>query len=193
MEADIIMDATVSREADPLGIVPTASTTAALAIGDALACALMAAREFTSDDFARLHPSGQLGRNLNLCVADVMHQDIEVAWAFPDDTLRDVVIAMTEHPLGAACVRDAEGYLVGVVTDGDVRRALQCHDSITWISVGEIMTSDPITVTPDISLADAVHIMEDRPSQIYVLPVIDDQRRCKGLLRLHDIYQPTLE
>jgi arabinose-5-phosphate isomerase len=143
-------------------------------------------------DFARYHPSGQLGRNLLLRVADVMHVGAEVAWVSPDDGLREVVISMTRHPLGAACVVDKKQNLLGIVTDGDLRRALQKHEDIRGLKASEIMTSRPIAVSAELSLREAGQVMEDRPSQISVLPVVDDQQRCVGLLRIHDVYQVGL-
>jgi len=191
-QVDVVLDARVAREADPLNLAPTSSSTVALALGDALAAALMQARKFSDVDFARYHPSGQLGRNLLLRVADVMHVGEEVAWVSPGDSLRTVVIAMTKHPLGAACVVDKEGILHGIITDGDLRRALQSHDDIRPLTATAIMTPHPVAVGPTAILRDAASIMEDRPSQISVLPVLDEAQRCVGLLRIHDVYQTGL-
>lgn len=189
-QSDIVLDARVNHEADPLAIVPTSSTIVTMAIGDALAAALMCARGFKELDFARFHPGGQLGRNLTLHVEDVMHRGEQVAWVHADTRLRDLVIAMTGKPLGAACVIDADWHLLGIVTDGDVRRALQKFDDIRPLQAGDVMTVNPIFATPDITLGRAAQIMEDRPSQISVLPVIEPQSRvCLGLVRLHDIYR----
>lgn len=192
-EADVVLDARVDREADTLNLAPTCSTTAALALGDALAVALMHARNFTKDDFARYHPAGQLGRNLWLTVADVMHRGEAVAWVGPETPLRQVIIAMTERPLGAACVVDEAGNLLGLITDGDLRRALITRQDIRGVKAAEIMTARPTTITPGASLKEAAQLMEDRPSQISVLPVVEpSSRRCLGLIRIHDIYQPEL-
>ena len=189
-QCDVVLDARVNGEADPLGIVPTTSAVVTLAIGDALASALMSAREFTEMDFARFHPGGQLGRNLILHVQDVMHHGEQVAWAKISTPLRDLVISMTSKPLGAACVVDDAGNLLGIVTDGDVRRALQKYDDIRPLTAGDVMTANPISATPDITLGRAAQIMEDRPSQISVLPVIESASQvCLGLVRLHDIYR----
>jgi len=187
--ADVILDARVQREADPLGIVPTASTVVALALGDALAAALMSARKFTEQDFVRFHPAGQLGRNLYLHVIDVMHRLEEVACVKPETSLREVVIAMTRHPLGAACVIDEAYHLIGLITDGDVRRALQKYDDIRPLCARDVMTPNPIRVAPEVTLGRAAEIMENRPSQISVLPVVETESgKCLGLIRLHDIY-----
>jgi len=188
-EMDVVLDASVTREADPEGFTPTASSAAALALGDALAIALMQARSFTAEDFSRLHAGGQLGRNLRICAGDVMHRGDEVAWVKPEDSLKHVVIAITKHPLGAACVVSPAGLLTGLITDGDVRRALQDHDDIRTLRASDVMTPRPSTLSPDTLLHDALAFMEDRPSQISVVPVVDDTGMCLGLLRLHDIYQ----
>jgi len=188
-EADALLDAAVEREADPLGLAPTSSAVVAQALGHALAAALAQARGFTEVDFARTHPSGQLGRNLSLRVADVMHGLAEVAVTAPGNKMRDVVVAMTHRPHGAACVVDKRGHLAGIVTDGDIRRALQKHEDIRPLTVADVMTANPVRITPDILLGDALRLMEDRPSQISVLPVVDAKGQCLGLLRLHDIYQ----
>jgi arabinose-5-phosphate isomerase len=188
-EMDVVLDASVAREADPEGFTPTASSAVALALGDALAIGLMQARGFTSRHFSRFHAGGQLGRNLRLRVADAMHRGDEVAWVKPDDGLKQVVIAMSRHPLGAACVLAPSGLLAGLITDGDVRRALQDHDDIRTLSAADVMTPKPSTLSPDTLLHEALAFMEDRPSQISVVPVVDKTGLCLGLLRLHDIYQ----
>lgn len=192
-ECDLVLDASIHHEADPLGIVPTTSALVTLALGDALACALMSRRGFAQADFARFHPAGQLGRNLLLSVADVMHAHPKFAHLGADATLRDAVIAMTQFPLGAACILDADTALLGILTDGDIRRALQAEEDIRTLKVSQFMTRKPAYVYPDTSLSDAAKIMEDRPSQISVLPVLaHDEKTCLGLLRIHDIYQPNL-
>jgi arabinose-5-phosphate isomerase len=188
-EVDILLDASVRAEADPHNLAPTSSAAVALALGDALAVAVMQGRRFTPEEFAVYHPAGQLGRNLELKVGEVMHGSADIAWGRPGDSLRSIVIGMTQHPLGAACVTDEEGRLAGLITDGDLRRALERHDDIRPLSASDIMTRTPTTIGPDARLHEALRLMEDRPSQIYVLPVIDPQtQRCLGLLRLHDIY-----
>jgi len=192
IEADVVLDGRVAREADPLGVVPTASAVVALVLGDALAAALMVARQFTEQDFVRYHPGGQLGRSLSSQVSDVMHRGREVAWVKPEQSLKEVVIALTERPLGAACVIDEDLCLIGLITDGDVRRALQKYDDIRGLYARDIMTRHPVTVHPEVSLKEAARIMENRPSQLSVLPVLETGRKhCLGLVRIHDIYQVT--
>jgi len=191
-EMEVVLDASVLREADPEGFMPTASSAAALALGDALAIALMQARGFTSQDvLLRFHTAGHLGRILRplMPVRDVMHRGDEVAWVKPEDSLKHVVIAMSQRPLGAACVVSPAGLLTGLITDGDVRRALQDHDDIRTLRATDVMTPRPSTLSPDTLLHEALAFMEDRPSQISVVPVVDETGMCMGLLRLHDIYQ----
>jgi arabinose-5-phosphate isomerase len=154
---------------------------------------LMMARRFTDQDFARYHPAGQLGRNLWLKVIDVMHRNDAVAWVKPETTLRQVIIAMSERPLGAACVVDENFLLLGIITDGDLRRVLLTHEDIRELRAAECMTRQPITTTPEATLKEATRLMEDRPSQVSVLPVVDARNQCcLGLIRIHDIYQPEL-
>ncbi len=187
-KADVVLDGAVEREADPLALVPTASTTLSLAIGDALACVLMKARAFQPEDFARFHPGGQLGRNLLMRVCDVMRRRDEVAVIAPATPMREIVIEMTRRAHGAACVLE-EKRLVGLITDGDIRRALQKHDDIRGLLARDLMTPNPVCVGPDAMLAQALRMMEDRPSQISVLPVVGADGALAGMLRLHDAYQ----
>jgi arabinose-5-phosphate isomerase len=191
-QMNVVLDASVVREADPEGFMPSASSVVALAIGHALAVALMQARGFTANDFAHLHAGGQLGRSLRVRVEEAMHGGGEVAWVTPTDSLKDVVIAMSRKPLGAACVLLPDGTLAGLVTDGDVRRAFESHDDIRELKASQVMTKSPLTIQPTALLNEALLVMEDRPSQISVLPVVDSKGMCLGLLRLHDIYRPSV-
>jgi arabinose-5-phosphate isomerase len=189
---DVLFDASVQREADPNGFTPTASSAVALALGHALAIALMEARGFTKENFLHLHAGGALGRNLRARVNEAMHSESEVAWVHESATLKEVVIELSRHPLGAACVIAKDGGLLGIVTDGDVRRALEQHEDIRTLKAAEVMTKSPTTVAPDALIHDALSLMEDRPRQISVLPVIDPSTgRCLGLIRLHDIYHTS--
>jgi arabinose-5-phosphate isomerase len=188
-QMDVLLDASVEREADPHNLAPTASAIAALSMGHALAIALMCARRFTPEEFGRFHPGGQLGRNLRLSVAEVMHGREESARVAPEAPLRDVIIAMTRQPLGGACVVAPDGSLIGFLTDGDLRRALTAHDDIRTLSAGDVMTAAPVTIGPEASLGEALERMERRPSQISVLPVVDDAGKALGILRLHDIFR----
>ncbi len=187
---DVVLDASVPREADPEGFLPSASSAVTLAVCDALVVALMQARGFAAEDFARLHDGGHLGRSLKMSVEDAMHTGEEVAWVAPDESLKQVVIAMSRRPLGAACVLAADGSLAGLITDGDVRRAFESHDDIRELKAADVMTRSPLAIAPDALLKDALILMEDRPSQISVLPVVEASGRALGLLRLHDLYRP---
>jgi len=184
---DILLDASVEREADPNNLAPTASAVTALAIGHALAIALMCARNFTAKEFGRFHPGGQLGRNLRLSVREAMHPCTEIAMVGPEASLKEVIIGMTRRPWGAACVV-ASGGLAGLITDGDLRRALTTHDDIRYLRAFQVMTRSPVTIAPQATLADALEAMEGRSSQISVLPVVDEAGAALGLLRIHDIY-----
>ncbi len=186
---DVLLDASVEREADPNNLAPTASAVTALALGHALAIALMQARNFTPEEFGRFHPGGQLGRNLRLCVAEAMHRVEEAATVGPRAALRDVIIAMTRRPLGGACVVAADGTLCGFITDGDLRRALTNHDDIRELRAEDAMTRRPVTIGPEATLGEALELMERRTSQISVLPVVDGDGRALGLIRLHDVFR----
>ena len=192
-QMDVVLDASIQKEADPLGIVPTSSTTLTLAIGDAIVGVLMSQGDFKQDDFARLHPAGDLGRRLRLIVENIMQSIQDVAIVSKNDNLRKVVIEMTEKPQGAALVVDGENQLIGIVTEGDLRRALADGKDIDKIAVIDLMTPNPIAININSPLKEAIMLMEDRKSQISVLPVVkNDGKSCAGLLRLHDIYQKNL-
>jgi arabinose-5-phosphate isomerase len=188
-QVDVLLDASVEREADPNNLAPTASAVTALAIGHALAIALMTARNFTPEEFGRFHPGGQLGRNLRLSVGEAMHPAEECACVAPETPLKDVIIAMTRRPLGAACVIGEGGMLAGFLTDGDLRRALTAHDDIRGLRAADAMTARPVTVGPDATLGQALELMERRASQISALPVVDEAGRALGILRLHDVFR----
>jgi len=189
-DADIFIDVGVSGEACPDNLAPTASTTALLSVGDALAVVLLKKRGFEREDFACLHPGGVIGKRLLLRVSDIMHIG-EANPLVPDDAnMQAAIVEMTGKGLGAVSVVDRAGVLSGVITDGDLRRALARHGGdLLEKPVIEVMTSEPVTIKGDRLAVEAVRLMEDRPSQISVLPVIDAERRAVGLLRLHDLLQ----
>jgi arabinose-5-phosphate isomerase len=190
---DIALDANVRAEAEPYNLAPTASSAVALALGDALAIAVMQAKGITAEQFAWNHPDGQLGRNTRLTVAEAMHE--AAVTVSPQDTLREVIVTLTKHPLGAVCVANADGSLAGLITDGDLRRALFAHpleSAMATLLAADIMTARPVLCTESATLQDALTLMEDRPSQISVLPVVDAANRIRGILRLHDVYQSLL-
>ena len=190
--ADVTLEALVNREADPLGIVPTSSALVALAMGDALAGAVMHAKGVDESDFARYHPAGQLGRRLLLSIGDVMHPLEKCAVVEPNVSIRELVIEMTQNPLGAALVMKDRRELLGIITDGDLRRALAKEENVMDLTSEQLMTANPTCIASTASLHDAVKTMEERESQISVLPVNDVQSQTAiGLVRLHDVYQPA--
>jgi len=187
--ADVALDASVEQEACPLGLAPTTSTTVALALGDALAMTLMSVKGLTPEDFALNHPGGRLGKRLTLRVCDLMHTDSEHPTVRPEAALLDAVREIGRGGLGAVSVVDGGGRLVGIITDGDVRRTLQRGRlaDLEDLKCGDIMTRDPVIVAPDALAYAALRLMEDRPSQISVLPVVEADGRAVGLVRIHDI------
>ena len=186
---DVCIDASVDQEADPLRIVPTASFAVASSIGDGIASCLMKRRNFSHNEYAQTHPAGQLGRNLLLKVSNVMHKPTKVACVKMETPMKEVVIKMTEFPLGAACVINDQK-LVGLITDGDLRRELKEDDNILSKNAQSIMSKNPTTISPNISLGESLQIMEKRePSPISLLPVVSPEKSLfLGLIRLHDIY-----
>jgi arabinose-5-phosphate isomerase len=191
---DIVLDASVDKEACPLNLAPTTSTTVALAIGDALAMTVMKVKGLTSDDFAVNHPAGRLGKRLTLRVGDLMHRDGENPTIATGSSWVEVVRAISKGGLGAVCVVDDAGRLAGIITDGDLRRAIEqtSHESLAKLTCDEFMTAKPTVATPELLAYDALQLMEDRPSQISVLPVVDSNGQCVGLLRLHDVVRSGL-
>jgi arabinose-5-phosphate isomerase len=188
LAADAVIDASVDQEACPHNLAPTTSTTLALAMGDALAVALMKLRNFDAESFARNHPGGSLGRKLNLSVADCMKKSDEVGLVTEETSMDQVVIVSTQKRLGAVLVvRDRK--LIGLITDGDIRRSLSHRERFFHLRAAEVMTKDPTTAIPEMPARDAVALMENRSSQINVLPVVDRDGNWLGLLRLHDLLQ----
>jgi len=194
--ANAVIDASVDQEACPLNLAPTASTTVALAIGDALAMTLMQGKGLTETDFASNHPAGQLGKRLNLRVADLMHSGSKNPTIGMDASFMDIVSGITQYGLGAVNVVDNEGRLAGIITDGDLRRSLQRMGprdlAFANLRCDDLMTHNPIVTNSEMLAFDALRLMEDRPSQINVLPVVDDNNQCVGLIRLHDIVRSGL-
>ena len=185
-EAEVHLDGSISSEACPLGLAPTTSTTVALVLGDALAIALLEARGFTADDFARSHPAGALGRRLLLHISDVMHSGDDVPRVSPDASLTAALVEMTRKHLGMTAVVDAEQRLLGVFTDGDLRRALDDDGvDLRGATVAELMTRGPKTIGPDKLAAEAAQLMEKY--QIHALLVVDDAQRVVGALNIHDL------
>ncbi|MBZ9538476.1 KpsF/GutQ family sugar-phosphate isomerase [Modicisalibacter tunisiensis] len=179
------LDAGVSREACPLDLAPTASTTAALALGDALAVALLEARGFTAEDFALSHPGGSLGRRLLLKVEDLMHTGERLPRVTLGSPLRDALLEITRKGLGFTCVVDADGRLCGVYTDGDLRRTLDQHANLHDLSVDAVMTRGGKRIRAEVLAAEAVKLMED--NRITALAVVDADERPIGALHMHDL------
>ena len=188
--SDIVLNGTVVKEIDPLGVVPTTSSLVALAIGDALASVLMVQRGFDKKDFARNHPGGELGKQLALKVESVMHPLNDVAQIDKNDSISSCASKMTKKPLGAALHLDNDR-LKGIVTEGDLRKSIASTSDLSN-SILEFINNNPISINPSISILDAMKVMEDRHSQISCLPVIDSDGKCLGLVTLHDLYQTKL-
>lgn len=186
-EADVHLDAGVAEEACPLNLAPTASTTAALALGDALAVALLDARGFGPEDFARSHPAGALGRKLLTHVRDVMRAVDEVPTVTVDTLIPAALLSITRGGLGMTVVLDADGRLAGILTDGDLRRALEKRGDLRQIGVGEIMTTTPRSIAPERLAVEAVEMMEH--FKINQLLVLDAGGRLLGALNMHDLFK----
>jgi arabinose-5-phosphate isomerase len=190
-QAAVTLNVSVEREACPLGLAPTASTTAQLAMGDALAAAVMTARRFTRQDFAALHPGGSLGRRAGDRVSDLMRQGDALAAAPEQTSLRDVLFAITSARAGAAAVLDPEGRLAGIITDGDVRRALLADDNALARPARDVMTRDPKIAHPEQPAIEALRIMKEY--KIGDMPVLDSDRRLQGMLNLKDMLDLGME
>ncbi len=184
--ADVFLDASVEREVCPYNLAPTTSTTLSLVIGDALAIALMQERNVTLESFSRLHPLGQIGRNVTVKVKDIMHKDERLAAVKIGTGLQDAVIEITQKGLGGVCIVNNSNDLVGIITDGDLRRILSKEVDIRTLKVDDVMTKSPIRCSGDAFLGEALAIMEQRESQINILPVVENEK-LTGLIRLHDI------
>lgn len=183
--ADVNIDVSVAQEACPLGLAPTASTTAALAMGDALAIALLEARGFTAEDFAHSHPGGRLGRRLLLLIRDIMHSGGDAPSVSEAAKVSDALLEMTKKGLGMTTVIDDKRCVVGIFTDGDLRRILDRQVDVHVTAVGQVMTRTYKSVRPDMLAAEALRIMEE--NRINALPVVDEQRRLIGALNMHDL------
>jgi arabinose-5-phosphate isomerase len=184
--ADVHLDASATEEACPLGLAPTSSTTTALVLGDALAVALLEARGFTADDFARSHPAGALGRRLLLHIADIMHAGSEVPRVGLSATASEALVEMTRGRLGMTAVVDAQDRLLGVFTDGDLRRALDdAQLDLRATPVEQLMGHKPKTIGAQALAVEAAHLMEE--FKISALVVVDEDRRVLGALNIHDL------
>ncbi|MDV5063225.1 KpsF/GutQ family sugar-phosphate isomerase [Veillonella sp. YH-vei2232] len=186
--ADIVLLAKVEREACPLNLAPTTSTTVALALGDALAICLLEQQHFTPENFAIFHPGGSLGRKLLLTVKNIMHGGADNPVVHKGSTVRDALFVMTDKGLGATNVVNESGKLIGLVTDGDVRRGLDSGSNFLEWPVEDMMTKMPRTITQEKLAAEAMHMMEkNQPRPITVLPVVDQEGQCLGIVHITDL------
>ena len=189
--ADVHLDAAVDTEACPLGLAPTASTTAALALGDALALTLLDARGFSAEDFARAHPGGALGRRLLTRVADVMRTGDALPLSRIDASLAEAIMEMSRKGMGMTVVVDTDGLVAGILTDGDLRRCLDRIRDVAAVPVTAVMTRTPRTIRPEQLAVDCVEIMEASP-KVSQLLVVDEDARLVGALHLHDLFRARI-
>lgn len=184
-DADLMINIAIDREACPMGLAPMTSATVTLVMGDALAAALMQKRDFKPENFAVYHPGGSLGRRLLLKVADLMHKNDELPELGKDAHIDTVIMELTKKKMGAVCITDG-GKLIGIVTEGDIRRALVHKEKFFDYTAEDVMTKNPIFVSPDLQAIEALEKMEARESQISVLPVVENEKLA-GIIRIHDL------
>ena len=187
--ADVTLDCQVDAEACPLNLAPTASTTAALALGDALAMTLLVKKGFREEDFAHLHPGGQIGKRL-VRVERLMHTGDAIPIVREDTPMPELLEAISSRGFGMTCVTDSAGQLAGIITDGDLRRHLAAGHDLSGATASDIMTPDPLTISATLLAAEALKLMEAR--RITSLIVIDADRRVAGLVHLHDLWRTEL-
>ena len=190
-KADVFLNAAVTKEVCPHNLAPTSSTTLTLVIGDALAIGTMKMREVSLDSFSRLHPLGQIGRNVTMKAKDIMYYGEKLPILRDTNSLKEAIIEITAKGLGAVCIVDENNKLLGLITDGDLRRVLHQNIDIRTLSVNEVMTKSPVTCSAETYLGEALAIMEQRSSQINVLPITEDDK-LMGLIRIHDIIKSGL-
>lgn len=183
--SDHHLNISVEKEACPMGLAPTSSTTVTLVLGDALAVALLEARGFTAEDFARSHPSGRLGKRLLVHVRDIMHQGEDTPMCLPETLLRDAILEITGKKLGATLVVDSSNTLFGIFTDGDLRRAFEDGVDLKNISIGEIAHQNCISTQSDELAVNVVNLMQEK--QITILPVVDAENKVEGIIHMHDL------
>jgi arabinose-5-phosphate isomerase len=186
--SDVALDCHVSKEACPMNLVPTASTTAALALGDALAMTLLTAKGFREEDFANLHPGGKLGKRL-LRAEQLMHQDDRIPAVTTAAPMREVVEEMSQKGLGMTCVTE-DGRLAGVITDGDLRRHMRLSVNLLDRTAGDVMTRNPATIARDTLAAEVLHLLEQR--KITSIVVVDGEGQVQGVVHLHDLWRTEM-
>lgn len=183
--ADFHLDISVEKEACPMGLAPTSSTTVTLVLGDALAVALLEARGFTADDFARSHPAGRLGKRLLVHVRDIMHSGDDTPICLPETPLSNAILEITSKKLGATLVADSKNTLVGIFTDGDLRRAFEEGVDLKNITIGEIAHKNCISTRSNELAVNVVNLMQDK--KITILPVLDASNKVEGIIHMHDL------
>ncbi|MEQ8407091.1 MAG: KpsF/GutQ family sugar-phosphate isomerase [Gammaproteobacteria bacterium] len=188
--ADVALDANVPEEACPLGLAPTSSTTVTLVLGDALAMALLEARGFTRDDFAASHPGGKLGRRLLVLVSDIMHRDSEIPVVTQETSLSDALLEMSQKGFGMTTVLNNDGHIIGVFTDGDLRRTLDSGKDIRDTKLADVMSSNYKHITSHALAVEAAKLMQE--SNVYVLIVKDNSDRVQGIIKMHDLLQANV-
>ena len=187
--ADVSLDCRVSEEACPMKLVPTASTTAMLALGDALAMTVLVEKGFQPEDFATLHPGGNLGKKL-MRVEQLMHHGDQVPLVETTTAMREVIYEMSRKRLGMTCVVNGDRVLLGIITDGDLRRKMMAEGNVLDLSAGDVMTTGPIAISRSTLAAQALNILERR--KITSIVVIDDEQRVEGVVHLHDLWDTGL-
>ncbi len=187
--ADVALDCGIAQEACPLNLVPTASTTAALAMGDALAMTLLVRKGFGEEQFASFHPGGKIGRRL-MRVEHVMHSGESMPLVRTTTKMPDVIHEMSSKRLGMTCVADAAGRLAGVITDGDLRRLMSRTSEVVGLTAGEVMTPNPITIARGVLAVEALKVMETH--KITSVVVVDEQRTVEGVVQIHDLWRTQL-
>ena len=187
--ADVSLDCGVSEEACPMNLVPTASTTAMLALGDALVMTVLVEKGFKPEDFATLHPGGNLGKKL-MRVDKLMHSGDQVPLVEPTTAMREVIYEMSRKRLGMTCVVNGDRVLLGIITDGDLRRKMMAADNVLDLSAGDVMTTGPVSISRSALAAQALNILERR--KITSIVVIDENQRVEGVVHLHDLWNTGL-
>lgn len=185
--SDVVLDLPVPREACPLNLAPTASTTAALAVGDAIAVALMKLKNVSEEDFARHHPAGQLGRRLLLTVGDLMRKGPDNPVICVDRPTPEMLVQITAYRVGAISIVDTDSKLIGLVTDYDIRRALESDRNISTMSISEVMNASPEPISEEVKAVEALERMRGRSKPTAVLPVVDRNERVVGMIHVHDL------